>query len=134
MESISSTIINSFNALATAAGIWQLLVITLSMFIALVVHRRWHQFIIARIGKEETHGLGRITLRGTGLVVFPLVAVVIAMTASGILSQFGIKTPFIDVLVPLVLSIAIIRAVAYTLRRVYSPSPALRAMEGMIAA
>lgn len=134
MESISNTIINSFNALATAAGIWQLLVITMSMVVALVAHRRWHQFIIARIGKKEAHGLGRITLRGTGLVVFPLVAVVIAVTASGILSQFGIKTPFIDVLVPLVLSIAIIRAVAYTLRRVYSPSPALRAMEGMIAA
>lgn len=134
MESIITTVINGFKALATAAGIWQLLIIAMAIFLALVAHRRWQQFIVTRIGSEEARGIGRITLRGTGLVVFPLVAVVIAVTASGILSQFGINTPFIDVLVPLVFSIAIIRAVAYTLRRIYSPSPALRAMEGMIAA
>ena len=134
MESFITAIINAFKALATPAGIWQLLVIAMAIFVALLAHRRWQQFIITRIGREEARGFGRIALRGTGLVVFPLVAVVVAVTANGILSQFGVETPFIDVLVPLVFSLAVIRVVVYTLRRVYSPSPALRAMEGMIAA
>ena len=134
MELVITAIINAFKALATPAGIWQLLVIAMAIFVALLAHRRWQQFIITRIGREEARGFGRIALRGTGLVVFPLVAVVVAVTANGILSQFGVETPFIDVLVPLVFSLAVIRVVVYTLRRVYSPSPALRAMEGMIAA
>lgn len=134
METIIRSVTSGLQELTTPSGIWQLLVITVAILMAFVVHRRWQKFIVARIGKDEAQGFGRITLRGTGLVVFPLAAVIIAVTASGVLSQFGINTPFIDVLVPLVFSIAIIRAVAYTLRRVYSPSPALRAMEGAIAA
>ncbi|MEE8388635.1 MAG: mechanosensitive ion channel domain-containing protein [Acidiferrobacterales bacterium] len=134
MESIITTIINGFKALATPAGIWQLLVIAMAIFLALVAHRRWQQFIVTRIGHDEARGFGRIALRGTGLVVFPLVAAMVAVTASGVLSKIGIKTPFIDLLVPLVFSLAVIRVAVYTLRRVYSPSPALRAMEGVIAA
>ncbi len=134
MDSIITTITNWLKALATPAGVWQLLVIALAIVVALVAHKRWKQFIESRIGRDEVRGFGRIALRSTGLVVFPLVAVIVAVTASGILSQFGIKTPFLDVLVPLVFSLAVIRAAVYALRRVYSPSPALRAMEGMIAA
>lgn len=134
MEPIVTAITNWFKLLATPAGAWQLLVIALAIVVALVAHKRWKQFIESRIGRDEARGFGRIVLRGTGLVVFPLVAVIIAVTGSGILSQFGVKTPLINVLVPLVFSLAVIRAVVYSLRRVYSPSPALHAMEGMIAA
>lgn len=134
MEPIVTAITNWFKSLATPAGAWQLLVIALAIVVALVAHKRWKQFIESRIGRDEARGFGRIVLRGTGLVVFPLVAVIIAVTGSGILSQFGVKTPLINVLVPLVFSLAVIRAVVYSLRRVYSPSPALHAMEGVIAA
>lgn len=134
MDPIVTAIINWFQSLATPAGAWQLLAIVLAAVAAFIAYKRWQQFIDSRIGRDEARGLGRITLRGTGRVVFPLTAVVVAVIASGILSQFGIKTPLIDVLVPVIFSLAIIRALAYSLRRVYSPSPTLRAMEGIITA
>lgn len=115
------------------ATIWQLLIFALAVFVAVVVHRRWNHFLKTRASDGELRSIKHIAIRGVDRVAAPLTAVVVAVIGGGIMSQFGLRTHFIDVLVPVVFSLAIIRALVYTLRHVYSPSPSLRAMESMIA-
>ncbi len=134
MESIINSIRNSLSELVTVAAVLQLLILAIAIFIALIAHRRWQQFIQDRIGRDEKRGIKRIALRGTGRVVLPLTVALIAIIGSSILSQFGINTPLIDVLVPVIFSLAIIRVLVYVLRRAYGSSSSLRAMEGIIAA
>jgi len=131
--SLSEIAARSINDLATVAAISQLLILVLAAFLALVAHRRWQQFIQIRIGSEEKRGFKRVVLRGIDRIVAPLAAALIAIVGGGILSLFEVRTNLIDVLVPLIISLAIIRALVYLLRRVYGASSSLRAVEGVVA-
>ncbi|MFV1997526.1 MAG: mechanosensitive ion channel domain-containing protein [Acidiferrobacterales bacterium] len=142
MESIINSINNSLSEiaarslsdLATVAAVSQLLILALAVFFAVVARRRWQQFIQIRIGSEEVRDFKRIVLRGIDRIVAPLTAALVAIVGGGILSKFNVATNLINVLVPLIFALAIIRALVYALRRAYGTSPSLRAMEGMIAA
>jgi len=117
----------------TPAGAWQLAGLVLAMLTGWLVNRRWQSFILSWLGTDEKRGLRRIALRGLGRVVFPLVIALVALAFAGILAQFAIATPLLDILVPLFISLAAIRVIVYVLRRAFGPGPALRAWEGVIS-
>lgn len=104
-----------------------------AVLVGWLAHRRWITFIVAQIGLDEKHGFRRMAMRGSIRVVFPLVVAILLQIAVGILSQFELITPLLDLLVPLLLSLAAIRVIVYALRRAFGPSPALRAWEGIIS-
>jgi len=122
-----------FAVLWTPAGGWQLGAILIAATIGWYVHRRWRGFIVTQIGADEKRGYRRMAMRGSVRVVFPLVVAILLQTSSGILSQYKIATPLLDLLIPLLLSLAAIRAIVYALRRAFGPGPALRAWEGIIS-
>ena len=117
----------------TPTGAWQLGCIVLGSLVAWMAHRRWQSFIVQRIGDSEKRGFRRMAMRGSVRVVFPLVMAIVAQISAGILAQFKIITPLLDLLIPLLLSLAAIRVIVYALRRAFGPSPALRAWEGLIS-
>ncbi len=117
----------------TPAGAWQVGVIAVSFVVALVLHRRWKRYVLERLGTQERRDLRRFLIRGSVRIVFPGVMMLVILVASGVLGRFGVHTPILHILVPLLASLAIIRIAVYTLRRIYGPSPALRAWEGLIS-
>lgn len=120
-------------ALLTPSGVWQIIIILLSLLIANIVHKRWQIFISERLGDQERAGFKRFALRGTGRVVLPLVMTLLLLVCGGILAPLGYQTLLLDILIPLLLSLAAVRFIVYALRRAYTPSHGLRTMEGVIS-
>ena len=118
--------------LMTPTGAWQLGSILFAILLGWIAHHRWQVFIVNQIGTNEKRGFRRMAMRGSVRVVFPLTVAIVVQGSAGILSQFNIATPLLDLLVPLLLSLAAIRVIVYALRRAFGPSPALRAWEGII--
>ncbi|MCK4743976.1 MAG: mechanosensitive ion channel [Sulfuriflexus sp.] len=131
-NSILSFLQDWFSVMLTPAGAWQLGCIIAGGVIGWLAHRRWQSFIVRQIGESEKRGFRRMAMRGSVRVVFPLAMAIVVQVSAGVLSQFSVLTPLLDLLVPLLLSLAAIRVIVYALRRAFGPSPALRAWEGLI--
>ena len=117
----------------TLAGALELASIIICMLLAWYSHRRWHRFIDVRLGKSEHKGFLRAAQRGTIRVIFPLSMLIYTLIMRGTLNQFEFSTPLLNVVTPLLLSLAAIRILVFILRRAFSPSAALRAWEGIIS-
>ncbi|NNG13657.1 MAG: mechanosensitive ion channel, partial [Gammaproteobacteria bacterium] len=130
-ESIMTLIRDWFLILLTPTGAWQLGVVLLAALSGWLAHRRWQAQIDRRQGERK--GLHRLAVRGTGRAAFPLTAFVVVIAGRGILSRLEIQTHLLDLLAPLLMSLALIRLVVYILRRAFAPSAALRAWEGVFS-
>lgn len=122
-----------FEQILTISGAMELTTVIICLLFAWYSHRRWEKMIDRRLGETEQKGLVRATMRGTIRVIFPLSMLIFILAGRGILNQFNLATPLLNVLTPLLLSLAAIRILVFTLRRAFTPSPALRAWEGIIS-
>jgi len=132
-ESFSQLLSSWFDVLISESGMWQLSVIAISIAIARMGHLRWHAYITQRLGIDEQAGFRRFALRGSGKIIFPLIMLLVVLVGQAILTQYKLDASLLNVLIPLLLSLAVIRIIVYTLRRAYGPSKALRAWEGVIS-
>lgn len=133
LETLKQFVSEWIAVMLTPPGAWQLGAIIVASMLGWFAHRRWTAFIVGQIGIDEKRGLRRIAMRGSVRVVFPLVTALLLQMFSSILSHYKLITPLLDLLVPLLLSLAAIRVIVYALRRAFSPGPALRAWEGIIS-
>lgn len=133
MNSLPDYIEQALKLMLTPAGGWQLVLIVVSLAIAWYTNKRWQAFIVERLSEDERRGIKRFALRGSGRILFPLALTVLFAAGAGLLGQLGYKPFLLNILVPLFLSLAVIRFSLYSLRRAYGPSKALRAFEGLIA-
>jgi small-conductance mechanosensitive channel len=117
----------------TLAGALELATVVICMLLAWYSHHRWQKFIDIRLGKSESKGFLRAAQRSTIRVIFPLSMLIYTLIARGALNQFELSTPLLNVVTPLLLSLAAIRILVFILRRAFSPSAALRAWEGIIS-
>lgn len=133
MNSLPAYFQKAHNMMMTPSGGWQLVIIAISLIIAWYANKRWQAFITQRLGEDEKRGIKRFALRGSGRVLFPLLLTILFAAGSGLLGQLGLKPFLLKILVPLFLSLAVIRFSLYSLRRAYGPSMTLKAFEGLIA-
>jgi len=131
-DSILQFLQDWMSVMQTPTGGWQLGGILVGAIVGWIAHRRWQKFIVSHIGENEKRGFRRMAMRGSVRVIFPLTMAIVVQISSGVLSQFAVGTPLLDLFVPLLLSLAAIRLIVYALRRAFGPSPALRAWEGLI--
>jgi small-conductance mechanosensitive channel len=122
-----------WSLLATGNSLTQLAIIALCGLLAWYANRHWQSFILKKFGEKEHKGLYRTAMRGASRLVFPLSMLLFLLIGRGIFGQFSKQTALLDILTPLLLSLAAIRVSVYLLRRVFSPSSALRAWEGVIS-
>jgi len=128
------TLLLSWLALLGSLEVWiQFSVIALSAFFAWLLHNRWEGHLDATLNEERSNRLRRITLRGTQRLVFPFTTLLLVMTGRALLEQFEHPIALLNVIVPLMLSLAAIRMIAYTLRMALRPGPALKAWESVIS-
>lgn len=117
----------------TIRGGLQLGMVVGCAFLALLTHRRWQAFITKLLGDLEHNRFFQFFLRGSDRATFPLSMLLYLIIVRFLLSQVGINVAVLDVFTPLLLSLAAIRLVVYTLRIGFTPSPALRAWETVIS-
>ncbi len=132
MEKFISFIQEQFVAIANVQGLTQVFILVVCAGGAWFFQRYTSELVLKRLGKAEKSGLRRAALRGIERVTFPLSMLVLVAIGEFALNQFQFKTGLLHLAVPLLISLAAIRISVYTLRRAFSPSPALKAWEGII--
>ena len=111
---------------------WQLLVLGLALLGAWIVERSLRQFFLAG---EPLDGqrLRRFTVSSLRRILFPFVMLLGVMVGRSILQGLDYQTLILNIVVPLLLSLAAIRFLVYGLRKAFPASPALKAWEGIIS-
>ncbi len=106
--------------------LWELAVIGASLVLAWWLNRAAAPRL-ARPDANWAAGLG-----GLQRVLFPLIALVLALVGRAILGEWQ-RTPLLGLAVPLLVALVLIRVVAYMMRITFAPSGALAATERLIA-
>ncbi|MEJ2060722.1 MAG: mechanosensitive ion channel [Gammaproteobacteria bacterium] len=118
----------------TRPEVWlQLGVIVLAGAIAWLIDRRWSGYLKVWLGEDRQRTLSDMTLRGIKRIVFPLTMLLLVLLGRALLQPYADQTQLLDIVIPLLLALAGIRMLVYTLRRFFAPGPALRALETTIS-
>jgi small-conductance mechanosensitive channel len=119
----------------TVEFLWQLALVAVAIGIGYYLHLRFKAYVYERLGVSESRQLrlGRLAFRGSERIVFPLSVFLLVGFVKSIAEAYKIHTPLLDIVIPLSLSLAVVRVSIYILRRSFTPSPAIRAWEGVIS-
>lgn len=134
---LTQTILNLlqkwFSEFTTISGVLQLAAVVGCGLLAYFTHSRWQRFITKLLGDFEQQDFIRFLLRGTDRAAFPMSMLIYIIACRFVLSRFELNVAILDILTPLLLSLAAIQLTVYTIRKAFTPSPALRAWEGVIS-
>src|SRR5215470_11528807 len=112
--------------------LWQVGVLAVSLalawWIARLVHGR-----LAMIPPAEPGGTMKISFGGLNRVVFPLCALLLVIVGRFILHRFHQGLHLLDIAVPLLFSLMLVRVAVYVLRRAFGAGSPLRKWERAIA-
>ena len=111
---------------------WQLVVILVAVLGAWLLERSLRRFLQQGV-PDGSHALRRFTMSSVRRVLFPFVMLLWVMIGRAILEGVGYQTLILNVVVPLLLSLAAVRFLVFGLRKAFPPSPAIKAWEGLIA-
>lgn len=111
---------------------WQPLVLTLAAVGAWLAQRTFSRALVARSTSSEQHRLRQLTLKTVQRILFPLSMLLGVLVGRGLLQQFEVHAGLLNIAVPLLLSMAAIRFLVYSLRKSFKPSPAVKAWENII--
>lgn len=119
----------------TVEFLWQLALVAVAIGIGYYLHRRYKAYVYERLGVAESRQLrlGRLAFRGSERILFPLSVFILVGFVKSIAESYKIHTPLLDIVLPLSLSLAVVRLSIYILRRSFAPSPAIKAWEGVIS-
>ena len=121
------------SALATPAMLYQLAVILSAALIAWLLRHRIGAALQKRVDAGAGVGLRRFALRTLQRVLVPIAMLLVVLLGRGALLSMQLPTALLDLVVPLLLSLAAIRLVVYLLRKGFPVTPALQAWENIIA-
>jgi small-conductance mechanosensitive channel len=122
-----------FDKFTTISGTLQLATVIGCGALAWFTHQRWQRFISGLLGDLQKQGMIRFFLHATDRAAFALSMLLYLIVCRFVLTQFSINVAVLDVFTPLLLSLAAIRLIVYTIRKGFSASPALRAWESLIS-
>lgn len=122
-----------FERFTTIHGGIQLLTVAGCGALAALTHKKWQTFITRLLGDLEKKDFFQFMLRASNRIAFPMSMLLYLLIVGFIIEQFGINVAVLDIFTPLLLSMAAITLTIYVLRTGFTPSPALRAWEGIIS-
>jgi len=112
---------------------WEVLVLALAAIGALIVHRTLGRYLLDSTSGSGSRTFRRITLRSLQRIVFPLSLLLGALVGRAILESTKVDVTLLNFVVPLMLSLAMVRLVVYVLRKALRPGPAVKAWESLIS-
>ena len=108
------------------AILWQVAILTFSLLVAWGIYR----MILVRIPK--TQGIAKIGFGSLSRASFPLIALLLVLSGRLILKKY-MAVNLLNIFVPLLLAMMLIRIFVYALRQVFNSSSWLRSSERFIA-
>lgn len=131
MDAILTFLKDAVLLLTTLSGGAQLIVIVLAGFITWLLHFRWDRFLDSILTDYKSRGLS-FTIKSIDRIAFPLTMFLLVMIGRITLEQFNWHVGLLKIVMPLLLSLAIVRLVVYVLRKALKPGRAIKAWENMI--
>ena len=126
-QEVSRLLLSLWQDLHDIDVLWQVAIIAVALVAAW-----WMNRLIEPKIREASDTLQEVALAGLQRLQFPLTALIIVLIGRSALKHWhGVS--LLDVAVPLLTSLAIVRAIVYALRRTFSPSGWLRNSERLIA-
>jgi len=106
---------------------------SLAVFAALakLINRYWTNRFMRDGG--QIAGARRFTLHSIKRIVFPLSMMFMVLIAREVMQAMDMETLLFNIAIPLLFSLGLIRLTVYTLRVGFSPGPAVKALENVIA-
>ena len=122
-----------FDKLTTIESIIQIITVIFCGALAALTHQRWQSFITRLFGDLEKRTFFQLILSASNRIAFPMSMLLYLLAIRFVIEQFGVDTAVLDIMTPLLLSLAVIKLAIYVLRTGFTPSPAVRAWEGFIS-
>ncbi|TNG00830.1 MAG: mechanosensitive ion channel [Gammaproteobacteria bacterium] len=120
-------------ALMTVGSLIQFALVVVALVLAWMVNNRWHNYIQSSLGEEAGVTMRTLAMRSSQRLVLPLVMLGLVILFKAILNAVDAQVWLLKIVIPLLLSLALIRLLVFLLRRAYSPSSLLRAWESIIS-
>ena len=111
----------------------QLITVVGCGLLAALTYKKWQKIIAKMLDGVENKKITEFLLRATNRIAFPVSMLVYLLITRFIIDQFGIDVTVLNILTPLLLSMAAISLSIYVLRTGFTPSPALKAWESFIS-
>ncbi len=108
--------------------LWQVVIMVLALLIAWQVSRYMRRRMASKIPVDPDKTM-RISIGGMNRELFPSTALVLLLVGRWVLERYDQSIHLLNIAVPLVLAMVIIRAVVYLLRHTFAPSGLLRSWE-----
>ena len=124
---------NAFEQFTTIKGSLQLGTVMGCGLLAYFTHHSWQNLMTRLLSEWESHSFVQFLMRGSERIAFPMSMLLYLITARFVLAQIGLNVLVLDIFTPLLLSLAAIQFIVFTLRTSFAPSPALHAWEGVIS-
>ena len=117
---------------------WQFLALTTAAVGASLINRRLQAML--HQGEAPQHqgeapqqqGLRHIAMRGMGRLAWPFAALACLLPLKGVLDAYGLPHRLVDVAVPMLMALALIRLGIYLMRKAFPVSPLLKSSEGLL--
>ncbi len=109
---------------------WQFLILAIAACLSALINVRLQQ----RLEQNNTQstGLRHIAVRAAQRIVWPLTALALILVGTGILRNYQLPTTILDVVVPILAALALIRLCVYILRKSFSQNPLLHSSENLL--
>ena len=111
----------------------QLITVVGCGLLAALTYKKWQKIIAKMLDGVENKKITEFLLRATNRIMFPVSMLTYLLITRFIIDQFGIDVTVLNILTPLLLSMAAISLSIYVLRTGFTPSPALKAWESFIS-
>ena len=127
MNLTASNLLTDFiSNMEQTAILWQLGILTFSLLVAWGIY----QMILVRIPKSQ--GMAKIGFGSLSRASFPLIALLLVLTGRLVLKKY-MAVNLLNIVVPLLFAMMLIRIFVYVLRQVFNSSTWLRSSERFIA-
>jgi len=111
----------------------QLLVLAAGVVAAFFIHRRSQATLIRRLHAGELSVLRQLVLKTGQRLALPLIGLFAVLVGKLVFRWFGFETPMFDVMVELLVALAFIRLIVFSLRTGFAQGAALKAWEKVIS-
>ena len=108
--------------------LWQLLIIALALLVAWHISGYMRRRIVYTSSSDSERTM-RISFGGMNRELFPMTALIIVVTGRWMLLHYEQPVNLLNIALPLVLAMVIIRAAVYLLRHTFAPGGVLRSWE-----
>lgn len=110
---------------------WQFLALAAAAVGASLINRRLQAML--HQGEAPQHqGLRHIAVRGMVRLVWPFAALACLLPLKGVLDAYGLPHPLVDIAVPVLMALAMVRLGIYLMRKAFPASPLLKSSEGLL--